>query len=210
MQTPPAAAQPTAWIILPGHPDAPAHVSVERYSRLARLARTVWYGFLWMISTVATLFVLVCSSMLVSSMRKAIPSEVRISSYILIIATFVTMADMALEALVPDIHKALGAFIALIVVNCIILGRQEAFSSRNTVWRSTLDALGNSAGFTLALLLVVRPENAVIPPALFLAWLSVPLVAAVAVARLHPGCDRVSLQRPVPLQRRRRGHYLCH
>ena len=101
---------------------------------------------------VATLFVLVGSSLLISSMRRLIPGEVRISSYILIIATFVTMADMALEALVPDIHKALGAFIALIVVNCIILGRQEAFASKNTVGRSILDALGMGAGFMIALL----------------------------------------------------------
>ena len=101
---------------------------------------------------VATLFVLVGSSLLISSMRRLIPTEVRISSYVLIIATFVTMADMALEALVPDIHKALGAFIALIVVNCIILGRQEAFSSKNTVGRSLLDALGMGGGFMIALL----------------------------------------------------------
>ena len=100
---------------------------------------------------VATLFVLVSSSILVSSLRKLIPGEVRITSYILIIATFVTVADMMLEAMVPDVHKALGAFIALIVVNCIILGRQEAFSARNGVGRSALDALGMGLGFTIAL-----------------------------------------------------------
>lgn len=100
----------------------------------------------------ATLFVLVCSSILVSSLRKLIPGEVRIASFILIIATFVTIADMALEATVPDIHKALGAFIALIVVNCIILGRQEAFAGRNGVGRSALDAIGMGVGFTLVLL----------------------------------------------------------
>jgi Na+-translocating ferredoxin:NAD+ oxidoreductase subunit E len=100
---------------------------------------------------IATMFVLVGSSMLVAMLRKLIPTEVRISSYILIIATFVTVADMALEALVPDIHKALGAFIALIVVNCMILGRQEAFSSKNTVGRSLLDAVGMSTGFAIAL-----------------------------------------------------------
>jgi electron transport complex protein RnfE len=103
---------------------------------------------------VATLFVLVGSSFLVSSLRKLIPNEVRITSYILIIATFVTVADMALQATVPDIHKALGAFIALIVVNCIILGRQEAFSSRNGIGRSVLDALGMGMGFMLTLLLM--------------------------------------------------------
>jgi electron transport complex protein RnfE len=102
----------------------------------------------------ATFFVLVCSSILVSTFRKLIPSEVRISTYILIIATFVTVADMTLEAVVPEIHKALGAFIALIVVNCIILGRQEAFASKNTVPRAILDAVGSGIGFIIALLMM--------------------------------------------------------
>ncbi len=102
----------------------------------------------------ATFFVLLGSSILVSLLKNLIPNEVRISAYILIIATFVTMADLTLAALVPDIHKELGAFIALIVVNCIILGRQEAFSSKNTVRRSMLDAVGTGFGFTIALLLM--------------------------------------------------------
>ncbi len=102
----------------------------------------------------ATLFVLVCSSFLVSSLKRFIPGEVRIAAYVLIIATFVTLADMVLEATVPEIHKSLGAFIALIVVNCIILGRQEAFASRNTVKRSVFDAVGMGVGFTLVLLLM--------------------------------------------------------
>ena len=102
----------------------------------------------------ATLFVLCGSSFLVSLLRKRIPHEVRISTYILIIATFVTVADMTLEAIVPDVHKALGAFIALIVVNCMILGRQEAFASKRTVGRSMLDALGTGAGFVIALLMM--------------------------------------------------------
>ena len=103
---------------------------------------------------VATFFVLVASSFLVSLVRKWVPDEVRISTYILIIATFVTVADMALAALVPDIHKALGAFIALIVVNCIILGRQEAFAGKNPVGRSVLDAVGMGLGFTGILLVM--------------------------------------------------------
>jgi electron transport complex protein RnfE len=107
----------------------------------------------------ATFFVLCGSSVLVSALRRLIPNEVRISSYILIIATFVTIADMALEALVPDVHKALGAFIALIVVNCIILGRQEAFASRNPVGRSLLDAVGSGIGFGVALLLMGVPRE---------------------------------------------------
>jgi electron transport complex protein RnfE len=102
----------------------------------------------------ATFFVLLGSSVLVSSVRRFVPGEVRISTYILIIATFVTVADMALAALVPDIHRALGAFIALIVVNCIILGRQEAFASHHGVGRAALDAIGTGTGFTIALLLV--------------------------------------------------------
>ncbi|MFV1959291.1 MAG: Rnf-Nqr domain containing protein, partial [Planctomycetota bacterium] len=78
----------------------------------------------------ATFFVLLGSSLFVSSLKRFIPNQVRISTYVLIIATFVTIADMVLEATVPTVHKALGAFIPLIVVNCIILGRQEAFASK--------------------------------------------------------------------------------
>lgn len=102
----------------------------------------------------ATFFVLLGSSVLVSSLKSVIPHQVRISAYILIIATFVTMADLLLAAVVPDIHKALGAFIALIVVNCIILGRQEAFASKRPVGRSALDAIGMGIGFMVALLLM--------------------------------------------------------
>jgi len=102
----------------------------------------------------ATFFVLVCSSLLVSTCRKLIPNEVRISTFILIIATFVTVADMTLEAIVPDIHKALGAFISLIVVNCMILGRQEAFASKRPVTRALLDATGTGIGFVIALFLM--------------------------------------------------------
>ncbi len=102
----------------------------------------------------ATFFVLVGSSFLVSLLKKFIPGEVRITTYILIIATFVTIVDMVLQALFPVIHKDLGAFIALIVVNCIILGRQEAFAAKHSVGRSVLDALGNGIGFTITLLLM--------------------------------------------------------
>jgi electron transport complex protein RnfE len=102
----------------------------------------------------ATFFVLMGSSILVSTLKRWIPGEIRISAYILIIATFVTMADLLLAAIVPDIHKALGAFIALIVVNCMILGRQEAFASKRPVGRAVLDAAGTGAGFIIALLLM--------------------------------------------------------
>ncbi len=100
---------------------------------------------------VATLFVLLGSEFFVSLLKKWFPNEVRIASYILIIATFVTLAELLLQALVPDIHKALGPFIALIVANCLLLGRQEAFAAKQSVGRSVLDALGMGAGFTLSL-----------------------------------------------------------
>lgn len=102
----------------------------------------------------ATLFVLVFSSVLVSAMRKLIPNQVRITAYIIIIATMVTVIDFALAAVVPAIHKELGAFIALIVVNCLILGRQEAFAGKNSVWLSLVDALGMGVGFLFALMYI--------------------------------------------------------
>ncbi len=98
----------------------------------------------------ATTFVLVMSSTLVSLLRKLIPKQVRIASFVLIIATFVTVVDYLLQAISLEVHQALGAFIALIVVNCIILGRAEAFAFKNPVGRSILDALGMGLGFTVA------------------------------------------------------------
>ncbi len=103
---------------------------------------------------IATFFVLLGSSVLVSSLKKWIPGEVRISTYILIIATFVTVADLGLEAFVPAIHKELGAFISLIVVNCMILGRQEAFASKRPVGRAALDAIGTGIGFLIAMVMM--------------------------------------------------------
>jgi len=100
----------------------------------------------------ATLFVLVMSNIVVSSLRRFIPKQVRIATYILIIATFVTVVEYVIQAISLDLHKALGAFISLIVVNCLILGRAEAFASKNTVGRSILDGLGMGVGFTFALL----------------------------------------------------------
>lgn len=99
----------------------------------------------------ATAFVLLMSNLLVSSLRAFIPRQVRIASYILIIATFVTITDYAIQAISVDLHKNLGAFISLIVVNCLILSRAEAFASKNTLGRSALDALGMGAGFVFAL-----------------------------------------------------------
>ncbi|MFP4623516.1 MAG: RnfABCDGE type electron transport complex subunit E, partial [Gemmatimonadota bacterium] len=102
----------------------------------------------------ATFFVLMGSSILISLVKDLIPNEVRISAYILVIATFVTIVDLVLNAVVPETHKALGAFIALIVVNCMILGRQEAFASKRPVGRAILDATGVGVGFTIALLMM--------------------------------------------------------
>lgn len=99
----------------------------------------------------ATAFVLLMSNILVSSLRNFIPRQVRIASYILIIATFVTITDYVIQAISVDLHKSLGAFISLIVVNCLILSRAEAFASKNTITRSVMDAMGMGAGFTLAL-----------------------------------------------------------
>lgn len=99
----------------------------------------------------ATAFVLLMSNILVSSLRNFIPKQVRIASYILIIATFVTITDYAIQAISVELHKALGAFISLIVVNCLILSRAEAFASKNTIGKSILDALGMGVGFTFAL-----------------------------------------------------------
>ena len=99
----------------------------------------------------ASTFVLLMSSALVSSLRRFIPKQVRIATFILIIATFVTLVDFLIQAISLDVHRALGAFIALIVVNCMILGRAEAFASKNPLGPSLLDALGMGLGFTFAL-----------------------------------------------------------
>ncbi|MCL4692331.1 MAG: electron transport complex subunit E [Candidatus Hydrogenedentes bacterium] len=100
----------------------------------------------------STMFVLVMSSTLVSLVRNIVPKQVRIATYILIISTFVTIVDYVIKAVSIPVYKALGPFIALIVVNCIILGRAEAFASKNSVYRSILDAFGMGIGFSFALL----------------------------------------------------------
>jgi electron transport complex protein RnfE len=99
-------------------------------------------------------FVLVCSSGLISLVRKLIPSQVRIATYIVIIAAFVTIADRFMAAFFPPLSKALGPYVPLIVVNCIILGRAEAFASKNSLGRSLIDALGMTAGYILALVVL--------------------------------------------------------
>ena len=102
----------------------------------------------------ATTFVLLSSSMMISLLRKIIPHQVRIASFIVIIATFVTVADRFLAAFFPLISKDLGPYVPLIVVNCLILGRQEAFASKNGLGRSILDAIGMGVGFIIVLILL--------------------------------------------------------
>ena len=107
----------------------------------------------------AATFVLVCSNALVSALRKAIPQSVRIPCYITIIATFVTAVDLLMQAYLPALSESLGIFIPLIVVNCIILGRAEAFAGKNGVVASIADGAGTGAGFTLALMLVAAARE---------------------------------------------------
>lgn len=99
----------------------------------------------------AVIFVLTCSNMVISLLRRVIPSAVRIPAFIVVIASFVTMVDLVMEGFLPDLHRSLGVFIPLIVVNCIILARAEAFASKNSVWKSALDGIGMGVGFTLAI-----------------------------------------------------------
>ncbi len=102
----------------------------------------------------AATFVLVCSNAAISLVRNVVPSKVRIPCYIVIIATFVTVVDLLMNAFAHELHKSLGIFIPLIVVNCIILGRAEAFASKNSIWHSVADGLGMGLGFMLGLVVL--------------------------------------------------------
>ncbi|MBN1155771.1 electron transport complex subunit E [candidate division KSB1 bacterium] len=102
----------------------------------------------------AATFVLVCSNVIISLIRNMVPKKIRIPIYIVVIATFVTIVDLAMAGFAPDLHKSLGIFVPLIVVNCIILGRAEAFAGKNSVFYSLLDGLGMGIGFMLALTLL--------------------------------------------------------
>ncbi len=103
---------------------------------------------------IAATFVLVCSNIAISALRNVIPDKVRLPAYITVIATFVSIVQMLVKAFVPELDKALGVFLPLIVVNCIILGRAEMFASKNKVFDSALDGLGMGLGFTLTLVLM--------------------------------------------------------
>lgn len=109
----------------------------------------------------ASTFVLVCSNILVSALRKVIPAAVHIPCYIVIIATFVTATDLLMQAFLPTLSESLGIFIPLIVVNCIILGRAEAFASRNGIIDSLADGIGSGVGFTMSLSLVAAVREIV-------------------------------------------------
>ena len=103
---------------------------------------------------ISVLIILTCSNILISALRKVIPNQIRIAAYIVIIAGFVTIVDLALQAFLPDLAASLGVFIPLIVVNCIILGRAEAFASKNTVLASALDGIFQGIGYTMALVIM--------------------------------------------------------
>ena len=102
----------------------------------------------------AVTIILICSNVLISALRKVIPSQIRIAAYIVIIAGFVTMVDLLLQAFLPALAESLGVFIPLIVVNCVILGRAEAFASRNGVLASAMDGLCQGIGYTVALVVM--------------------------------------------------------
>lgn len=102
----------------------------------------------------STMVVLVCSNFVISLLKKVIPDKIRIAAYIVIIAAFVTVIEMLLKAYLPAVYESLGMYISLIVVNCIILARAEAFASKNTVGLSALDGLGMGLGFTMALTII--------------------------------------------------------
>ena len=98
--------------------------------------------------------VLVCSNVLISALRKIIPEEVKTPAYIVVIATFVTLVKMFSEAFLPELYSTLGVFVSLLVVNCIVLGRAEAYASKNTVVDSLLDGIGNGIGYTIAICII--------------------------------------------------------
>ena len=139
---------------------------------------------LWM--TLAVAFVLVGSNLIISSIRKIVPDHVRIPIFITIIATFVTVADLLLEAYRPEVHRSLGIFVPLIVVNCIILGRAEEFAQKNGMFISVLDGLGMGLGFGLTLLVLSAVREVLGANRLF-GYLLVPGMDPATVMVLAPG-----------------------
>ncbi len=133
----------------------------------------------------ATTFVLVGSNVVISALRNVIPKSVKLPAYIVIIAGFVTVIEFLLHGFVPDLYLALGTFLSLITVNCIILGRAEAFACKNGVFRSALDGLGMGLGFTLSLLIVGSLREIVGAGT----WFGIPLTGeyCVSILTLAPG-----------------------
>lgn len=136
---------------------------------------------------VSTLAVLTCSNIVISMLKKIIPDKVRIPCYIVVIAGFVTIVSLLLQAYAPDINEALGLFIPLIVVNCIILGRAEMFANKNSVFASTLDGLGMGIGFTLALLVMGSIREFLGAGSLFGIGITAGHIDPVAIFMLAPG-----------------------
>ena len=116
---------------------------------------------------VATMVVLIMSNMVISMIKNVVPDKVRIPAFIVVIASFVTIIEMLLQAYMPSLYASLGVFIPLIVVNCIILGRAEAFASKNSVWDSALDGVGIGLGFTLSLTVIGAVREALGSGAIF-------------------------------------------
>ncbi|MBU0630644.1 MAG: electron transport complex subunit E [Candidatus Margulisbacteria bacterium] len=134
----------------------------------------------------ATSFVLIFSNFVIAAIRKFVPDQVRIPIFIIIISTFVTIIDYVMQAFTPELHSALGVFIPLIVVNCIILGRAEAFAYKNPVLSSLFDGIGMSLGFTIALLAIGSIRELLGAGALFgFAFYSPALAATIMI--LPPG-----------------------
>ena len=134
----------------------------------------------------ATTFVLLMSNMLISALKNVIPDKVRIPSYIVIIATFVSMIDLLIQGFLPSLSASLGVFIPLIVVNCIVLGRAEAFANKNTVFDSLLDGLGMGVGFTIALVLIGGIRE-ILGSGSFLGWQFIPSEYNMLIFVLAPG-----------------------
>ena len=135
----------------------------------------------------ATIFVLLCSNIVVSLIRKAVPGKIRIPVFIIVIATFVTVTEMVMAGFFPALSKSLGNFISLIVVNCIILGRTEAFASKNSVFWSIIDGLGMGLGFALAMITIATFREVLGNGT----WLGMPLFGAsfkpIVIFILSPG-----------------------
>jgi Na+-translocating ferredoxin:NAD+ oxidoreductase subunit E len=135
----------------------------------------------------ATTFVLVFSNLFIALLKNFIPDKVRIAAFIVVIATFVTIVDLVMKAYTPDLYKSLGIFIPLIVVNCIILGRAEAFAQKNKVWPSVLDGLGMGIGFTLAITLLASIREIIGNGSIFNIRLLGENAATILVFILPPG-----------------------